>query len=53
MEFVNDEIERKIHLIHDQYSKYNDHLQRTTGFLQFSIEALKQTDAGIYLQVRC
>ncbi|CAF1407418.1 unnamed protein product [Rotaria sordida] len=49
--YINDEIERKISLIHRQYSSYNEHIQRTTGFLQFSIEALKQSDPYIYLQV--
>jgi hypothetical protein len=51
--YINDEIERKISLIHEQYSSYNEHIQRTTGFLQFSIEALKQTDPYAYLQVCC
>ncbi|CAF5140098.1 unnamed protein product, partial [Rotaria sp. Silwood1] len=44
LKYINDEIERKILLIHRQYSSYNEHIQRTTGFLQFSIEALKQSD---------
>ncbi|CAF3735918.1 unnamed protein product [Rotaria sp. Silwood1] len=51
LKYINDEIERKILLIHRQYSSYNEHIQRTTGFLQFSIEALKQSDPYIYLQV--
>lgn len=49
--YINAEIERKVALIHQQYSSYNDHIQRTTGFLQFSIEALKQNDPAVYLQV--
>ena len=46
--YINNEIERKISLIHQQYSSYNEHIQRTTGFLQFSIEALKQSES-IYI----
>jgi len=48
---ISNEIERKISLIHQQYSSYNDHIQRTTGFLQFSIEALKHSNPHSYLQV--
>ncbi|CAF1091487.1 unnamed protein product [Rotaria magnacalcarata] len=50
LRIIDDEIERKISLIHEQYLSYNEHLQRTTGFLQFSIEALKQSDPCAYLQ---
>ncbi|CAF2051648.1 unnamed protein product [Rotaria magnacalcarata] len=49
--YVHKEIERKISLIHQQCSTYNAHIQRTTGFLQFSIEALKESDPLAYLQV--
>ena len=49
--YIDDEIERKISLIHRQYAFYNEHIQRTTGFLKFSIEALKQSNPYIYLQV--
>lgn len=51
MTYINNEIERKISLIHQQYSSYNDHIQRTTGFLQFSIEALKHPNPHSYLQI--
>lgn len=51
MTFIHEEIQRKIDLIHQQYSTYNAHIQRTTGFLQFSIEALKESDPFAYLQV--
>ena len=49
--YLDTEIERKISLIHQQHSSYNDHIQRTTGFLQFSIEALKHPDPSAYRQV--
>ena len=50
--YINEEIDRKLAVIHQQYSSYNEHIQRTTGFLQFSIEALKQSDPSAYLSVR-
>lgn len=49
--FIHEEVDRKISLIHQQYSSYNAHIQQTTGFLQFSIEALKESDPYAYLQV--
>lgn len=49
--YIHKEIERKISLIHQQYASYNAHIQRTTGFLQFSIEALKESDPYAYIQV--
>ena len=52
LNYIHEEIERKIQLIHQQYSAYNSHIQRTTGFLQFSVEALKESDPFAYLQVR-
>ena len=44
-------MKRKLSLIDQQYSSYNQHIQQTTSFLQFSIEALKQSDPYAYLQV--
>ena len=49
---VRAEKERKQDVYKDQLTHCSKRLQRATGLLQFSIEALKENDAGAFLQVR-
>ena len=49
---VRAEKERKQDVFKDQLTHCSKRLQRATGLLQFSIEALKENDAGAFLQVR-
>ena len=49
---VRAEKERKEHIFKEQVSHCTSRLHRATGLLQFSIEALKETDPAAFLQVR-
>ena len=49
---VRAERQRKQDIYKEQLLHCSKRLQRATGLLEYSIEALKETDAGAFLQVR-
>ncbi|XP_076311736.1 E3 ubiquitin-protein ligase TRIM9-like [Tachypleus tridentatus] len=51
LEFARQERDHKIKTLRDQITSCTSKLQQTTGFLQFCIEALKETDPTAFLQV--
>ncbi|XP_067142023.1 E3 ubiquitin-protein ligase TRIM9-like isoform X1 [Centruroides vittatus] len=51
IEFARKERDHKMKTLRDQVTNYTGKLQQTTGLLQFCIEALKETDPTVFLQV--
>ncbi|CAF0767007.1 unnamed protein product [Didymodactylos carnosus] len=51
VDVLENEKERKFSIIKQQCADNTFHIQRTTGFLQFCVEALKESDPTAYLQV--
>ncbi|KIH56852.1 hypothetical protein ANCDUO_12964 [Ancylostoma duodenale] len=51
MRHVDEEKDHKKQILREQISRCTAKLSRTTGLIQFCIEALKEPDAATYLQV--
>ncbi|XP_017152946.2 E3 ubiquitin-protein ligase TRIM9 isoform X1 [Drosophila miranda] len=51
LEAIRMDKDTKIRILKDQQSNCTGKLQRTTGLIQFCIEALKETDSAAFLQV--
>lgn len=51
LEAVRLEKETKLRFLKDQQTMCTSKLQQTTGFLQFCIESLKETDSAAFMQV--
>ena len=51
LECIRQDKELRIHTLRDQVTSCTNHLQSTTGLLQFCIEALKENDCSAFLQV--
>ena len=49
---IQQERDQKLRIFKEQMAHCTQKLQRTTGLLQFSIEVLKESDSGAFLQVR-